>query len=167
MPVKTDPKLHPTGISIPETDRESLVELLNQTLANLFDLKSQVKQAHWNVKGPQFYQLHELFDAMAGELEPMIDDVAERAVTLGGLALGTVRMAAAATDLKDFAPDTLAGMALVGELAQRYATVANLVRDAIEQSDNWGDADTADLLTGVSRDLDKRLWFLESHLNQG
>ena len=164
MTTVTPTRLSSTGINIPQAKRESLVSLLNQTLANLFDLKSQVKQAHWNVKGPQFFQLHELFDMLAGELEPMIDDIAERAITLGGFAQGTARMAVSASMLQDSSISTGEGIQLVRELSHQYATVANQVREAIDSADGLGDADTADLFTEVSRNLDKRLWFLEAHL---
>lgn len=158
------PKLHKTSIDLDGETREQIVTLLNQQLADTFDLYSQTKQAHWNVKGPQFIQLHELFDKLAGELIGYVDDLAERATTLGGTALGTARMASAATRLKEYPKDTFDGLASVRALVERYAALAETTRTAIDQSDDLDDADTADLFTGISRGLDKSLWFLEAHV---
>ena len=99
---KTATATFPTHIDLPETDREPLIELLNKRLADTADLYSQVKQAHWNVKGPNFFQLHQLFDQLAGEVFPYIDLIAERATALGGVATGTVRMAAASSMLPEY-----------------------------------------------------------------
>jgi starvation-inducible DNA-binding protein len=153
---------HTTAIDLPAAARASLVTLLNQQLANVADLYSQTKQAHWNVRGAEFYQLHKLFDDLAEPLEEHIDIVAERAVTLGGLALGTVRSAAAASELDEF-PLQPGGMDYAKALAQRFAKAANAVREAMNVSDELGDLDTTDLLTDLSRDLDKSVYFLEAH----
>lgn len=144
--------------------REKMISLLNQQLADTFDLYSQTKQSHWNVKGPQFFQLHELYDKLAAELQGFVDEIAERATALGGLAQGTVRMSAAHSQLPDFELDITDSLATVEALADRYATVAGSMREAIESAEDQGDADTADLFTEVSRALDKALWFLEAHL---
>lgn len=157
-------RLYPTRIDIPADARSKIVVLLNQTLAATSDLKSQTKQAHWNVKGSDFYQLHELFDEIATELEEFVDMFAERITALGGYACGTVRMAAANSILPEYPVDILAGMEHVTALAQRFAPYAKHIREAIDKTDDLGDADTADLYTEVSRTIDKRLWFLEAHL---
>jgi starvation-inducible DNA-binding protein len=153
---------HRTAIDIPAAARAKLVVILNQQLANVSDLYSQTKQAHWNVRGPEFYQLHKLFDDLAEPLEEPIDMIAERAVTLGGVALGTVRTAAKASELAEF-PHQPGGMDYAKTLADRFATVANSIRQAIDDADKLGDADTADLFTQISRELDKSLFFLEAH----
>ncbi len=157
-------RMFTTQHDLPQATRERMVTLLNRQLAHLFDLYSQTKQAHWNVKGPHFYALHELFDKLAEMLEDYIDDIAERATALGGLAQGTARQAAAASRLEDLAPDVVEGMALVRALAHRYAQVAAGVRAAIREAEEAGDLGTADLFTEVVRGLDKALWFLEAHL---
>jgi starvation-inducible DNA-binding protein len=157
-------RFYPTRIDLALEVRTAVVEILNQTLAATLDLKTQTKQAHWNVKGMDFYQLHELFDEMAGELEEYVDMVAERVTALGGTALGTARMAAATSILPEYPLDAVAGVDHVTALAERFAVYAQHVREAIDQTDNLGDADTADLYTEVSRTVDKRLWFLEAHL---
>ncbi|MBP5975373.1 DNA starvation/stationary phase protection protein Dps [Brasilonema sp. CT11] len=157
-------RLYPTRIDIPAEARKQIVGILNQTLAASLDLKTQVKQAHWNVKGTDFYQLHEMFDEMAGELEEYIDMLAERITALGGYACGTVRMSAAASILPEYPTDILMGMEHVTALADRFAPYAKHVREAIHKTDDLGDLDTADLYTEVSRTIDKRLWFLEAHL---
>ena len=157
-------RLHPTRIDMPAATRSNIVELLNATLATTLDLKTQVKQAHWNVKGMDFNQLHLLFDEMATELEEYIDLVAERVTALGGLAVGTARAAAADSILPEFPFDILDGKDYVTALADRYAPYAQHLRVAIDKAAELGDADTADLYTEISRAIDKRLWFLEAHL---
>jgi starvation-inducible DNA-binding protein len=152
-----------TRIDIPIDKRTPLIALLNQQLADTFDLQSQVKQAHWNVKGPTFIALHEFFDKLAEELEGSIDDLAERATALGGVAHGTARNAASASRLPEY-PAVVSGKDHVTALSDRYAALAKTTRAAIEAANVLGDADTADLFTQISRELDKSLWFLEAHL---
>jgi starvation-inducible DNA-binding protein len=158
------PKLFETRIDLPANGREGLIALLNQQLADAFDLYGQAKQAHWNVKGPQFHQLHVLFDDFAEQLEGYIDLIAERATALGGTAQGTVRMAAGASRLDEYPLDAGGSMQHVEALAVRFAALATTTRAAIDAAEELGDADTADLFTEVSRGLDKSLWFLEAHL---
>ena len=157
-------KLYPTRIDIAEEVRIKVIDILNQSLAATLDLKTQTKQAHWNVKGTDFFQLHELFDEMAGELEEYVDMVAERVTALGGTALGTARMAASESILPEYPLDAVGGMEHVTALADRYSAYGKHLREAIDLTDDLGDADTADLYTEVSRTIDKRLWFLEAHL---
>lgn len=156
--------LYPTRIDIPTDTRSAVIELLNQTLAYTLDLKTQVKQAHWNVKGMDFYQLHELFDEIAGDLEEYTDMFAERVTALGGAAMGTARIAAAVSGLPEYPFDILNGKDHVTALADRFAPYAKLLRDGIAKSADLSDADTSDLYTEVSRTIDKYLWFLEAHL---
>ena len=144
-----------------------MVALLNQTLAATSDLQSQTKQAHWNVKGPHFYPLHLLFDEIAGELTEFVDEVAERVTALGGYATGTVRMAAEASPLPEYPTSAVDGMDHVKALVDRFAGYGAHVRQGIDKTDELGDKDTADLYTEISRLVDKRLWFLEAHLQGG
>jgi starvation-inducible DNA-binding protein len=153
-----------TRIDLPAEVRDDMIVLLNQQLADTFDLFSQTKQAHWNVKGPQFQALHELFDDLAAKLADHVDLIAERATALGGVALGTARMASAATRLADFPARAIDGALCVEELARRYAELAASTRHGIEIAARDGDLSTSDLLTEVSRALDKALWFLEAHI---
>ena len=138
-------------------------QLLNARLSDLVDLKTQVKQAHWNVKGPHFIGLHLLFDDIAAAVDGYVDEVAERAVQLGGVALGTARVAAAHSTLPEYPLDIKNGIDHVEALSTALAHAGKLVRAGIDASAEIGDADTADLLTGVSRGLDKWLWFVEAH----
>lgn len=155
--------MNPTKNSLSLKARAKVVTLLNQSLADLSDLQSQTKQAHWNVRGPHFYSLHKLFDDLAAAVGDPIDDIAERVTALGGTALGTVRQAASTSSLPEF-PDKLKDdLAYVAALRDRFAKAANDTREAIDKADDLGDADTADLFTGVSRMLDKSLWMLEAH----
>ena len=154
-----------TRNDLPAENREKLVELLNARLADTLDLYTQVKQAHWNVKGPDFIQLHELYDTVAETVLPFVDEIAERATALGGLATGTVRMAAEATSLDEYPLDGTEGRETVRLVADRLAAYGAAVREAIETADSdLGDMDTADLFTDVSRAIDKHLWFVETHL---
>lgn len=153
-----------THIDIPADKRSVIVELLNQSLANTFDLMSQTKQAHWNVKGKDFYQLHLLFDEIAGELVGFVDDLAERITSLGGYALGTARMAAEESTLPEYPTKAAEGREHLEALVERFGLFAAHLREVIDKSDDLGDKDTADLYTGISRTIDKRLWFLEAHL---
>jgi starvation-inducible DNA-binding protein len=154
----------PTRNDIDAGNRAKLVSLLNQHLADTFDLMSQTKFAHWNVKGPNFYHLHLLFDTLAEKVSEHVDDIAERVTALGGVATGTARQSAATSRVPEFPAGVFKDMAVVAALADRYAAVSNAMRDAIDDADELGDKDTADLFTEVSRDLDKSLYFLESHL---
>ncbi|MEE3718033.1 DNA starvation/stationary phase protection protein Dps [Tumidithrix elongata RA019] len=156
--------LYATRIDLAETIRIQTIAILNQTLASTIDLQTQVKQAHWNVKGHNFYQLHLLFDAMATELEEFVDMVAERITALGGYALGTARIAAKQSELEEYVFDAVEGMDHIAALADRFAIFAKSIRQNIHQTADLGDADTTDLYTEVSRAIDKRLWFLEAHL---
>jgi starvation-inducible DNA-binding protein len=141
-----------------------MVEMLNQHLADSLDLYSQTKQAHWNVKGSDFYQLHLLFDEHAGHVVGWIDMIAERAVMLGGFATGTVRMAAAASRLSEFPTDITSGNDHISALVDRWADYGASSRAAIDVAGKAGDQDTADLFTEISRQVDMDLWFLEAHL---
>lgn len=160
-------RLIETRNDLPKETRQAMAELLNQQLADTFDLFSQTKQAHWNVKGPQFYQLHELYDELAAELLGYVDLIAERATALGGVATGTVRMAASSARMDDYPAAPVGSMESVRLLADRFAAVAESTREAIDQAEQAEDMDTADLFTEVSRGLDKSLWFLEAHLQDG
>lgn len=156
--------LHTTKIDIAKDKREKAVEILNQRLSDAADLRSQSKQAHWNVKGMNFIALHELFDRVATDLEPHIDDIAERITTLGGTALGTVRVAAQNSTLAEYPLEIADGAAHVDALSTALADFGKKVRADIDATDELGDANTADLLTGISRSVDKLLWFVEAHL---
>ena len=157
-------RFRPTRIDLSVDVRTSVADLLNETLAATLDLKTQIKQAHWNVKGMDFYQLHELFDELATEVEEFIDLVAERVTALAGTAMGTARLAAQRSILPEYPYDIVDGSEHVAALAERFAMYAQHLREAIDKTNDLGDADTADLYTEVSRTIDKRLWFLEAHL---
>lgn len=156
-------ELHETKIDIAKGKREKLVEILNQSLADAMDLKSQAKQAHWNVKGGNFIALHELFDQVATAVETHVDDLAERVTTLGGTAMGTVRIAGERSSLSQYPLEITDGTAHVDALSTALADFGKKVRKNIDATEELGDADTADLYTGISRSIDKLLWFVEAH----
>src|SRR5918999_27422 len=152
-----------TKNDLPEHVRVETITLLNQQLADALDLHLQAKQAHWNVKGPSFIALHELFDEVEEALEEHADDIAERAVALGGTAFGTVRTAATRSRLPEYPLHIHSGAEHVAALSTALATFAKSTRAAIDAAATLGDADTADLFTGVSRSVDKLLWKVEAH----
>ncbi len=156
--------MYPTKNDLPETARTKLVELCNARLADAIDLQTQCKQAHWNVKGPSFIALHELFDKVTEDVEDYVDLIAERAVQLGGVAEGTARSIVKRSSLSEYSAKGSGGRDHVEALSSALAAFGKLARHAINQSTELGDADTADLFTEVSRGTDKWLWFVEAHL---
>jgi len=156
--------LYNTQNDLAENVRGKAAALLNQHLADILDLQSQTKQAHWNVKGPSFIALHELFDEVASELEEFADEIAERAVELGGAAFGTARVAAAKSRLPEYPLDIVSGRDHVVALSAVLAKFGKSARAAIDTAGNFGDMDTADLFTEVSRGVDKLLWKVEAHV---
>ena len=153
-----------TKNDLSEATRAKVVELLNARLADCADLQTQTKQAHWNVKGPNFIALHELFDKINEDVEDYVDDIAERAVQLGGVAEGTVRTAARRTSLSEYPPNTVDGRSHVEALSSALAAFGTAVRNGIAQANDLGGLATADLFTELSRGIDKWLWFVEAHL---
>jgi starvation-inducible DNA-binding protein len=153
-----------TKNDLSEAIRVKAVELLNARLADAIDLQTQTKQAHWNVKGPTFIALHELFDKVNEDVEDYVDDIAERVVQLGGVAEGTARMVAKRSSLSEYPAKTVTGRSHVEALSSALAAFGAAARKAIGEADKLGDLDTADLFTEVSRGIDKWLWFVEAHL---
>lgn len=156
--------LRPIPHPFPEERRVELVELLNDRLAATADLHAQLKQAHWNVTGIHFQQLHELFDAVAAAVFPYVDELAERVTALGGVAKGTVRMAAAASSLSEYPIDAVGGEAHLSTVRDRLATYATDNLRAIDVADELDDDATEDLFTEIQREIDKLQYFVASHL---
>ncbi len=155
--------MYVTKNDLPESTRGKLVELLNQRLADAIDLQTQTKQAHWNVRGPNFIALHELFDKINEDVEEYVDLIAERAVQLGGSAQGTARSVAKRSTLPEYTPASDRGPDHVQAYASALAAFGKLARQAIDAVTELRDADTADLFTEVSRGVDKWLWMVEAH----
>ena len=153
-----------TKNDLSEAIRMKAIALLNARLADCKDLQTQIKQAHWNVKGPSFIALHELFDKINDEVEEYVDEIAERAVQLGGIAEGTARLVAKRSTLNEYPANVTDGRGHVEALSSALAQFGKLARAAIGESNDQGDLDTADLFTEVSRGIDKWLWFVEAHL---
>jgi len=156
--------MHQTKNDIPEAQRAALCEVLNARLADALDLYAQTKEAHWNVKGQNFIFLHELFDQIATRVLTQIDDMAERITSLGGYAEGTVQVVAKRSTLKSYPLHIAAGIDHVKYLSSAFAVYASNVRKAVALAEAQKDANTTDLFTGISRQADKDLWFLEAHL---
>ena len=157
------PRLFSTKNDLPAQTRAQLVTLLNGRLADCIDLQTQCKQAHWNVKGPSFIALHKLFDDINSDVGEYVDLLAERVVQLGGVAEGTARCAAERSTLSEYPMNIADGEDHVEALSSALAAFGRVCRKAIEQADASEDADTADILTEISRGVDKWLWFVEAH----
>ncbi len=155
--------MHPTKNDLPQKVRSKVGSVLADRLADATDLMLQTKQAHWNVKGPSFIALHELFDKINDAAEEWVDLIAERIVQLGGQAEGTLQAAAARTSMTPYPISIVSGKDHVEALSSALASFGKKVRGAIDKTDKLGDKDTADLFTEVSRDVDKYLWFVEAH----
>ena len=152
-----------THIDIPAERRTKLVELLNRRLADAIDLRLQTKQAHWNVRGENFAGLHKLFDDLADEISDYVDEIAERALQLGGLAHGTIETVQKRSTLTPYPEHVTASQEHVRLMTTAFATFAANIRKAIDQADELGDKITADLFTEVGRGIDKGLWMIEAH----
>jgi starvation-inducible DNA-binding protein len=159
-------KSYETKNNLKSNAKSVAIALLNARLADSIDLALLTKQAHWNLKGPQFIAIHEMIDGFRTEVDSHVDTMAERIVQLGGTALGTTQAVAKASALKPYPTDIYKISDHLAALIDRYATVANAVRAAIDEADEAGDADTADIFTAYSRALDKALWFLEAHVQE-
>jgi len=157
------PPMYQTENDIPLRRRAEMNTLMNLRLASAVDLQMQMKQAHWNVKGPNFIGLHELFDKVAEAVESYVDLIAERIVQLGGIAEGTVRVAAMRSRLSEYPLVTVDGSAHVEAVARALSTFGQEARGTINEANALDDADSADLFTEVSRGIDKWLWFVEAH----
>ncbi len=163
MTTTASTQLYPTKNSLPEATRLEVAGLLNQRLADCIDLQAQCKQAHWNVKGPTFIALHKLFDEINEDVEEYVDLIAERIVQLGGIAEGTVGVVAERSTLIDYPMTLSTGAEHVAALSDALAAFGRAARMGIEEMNDLEDADSADILTEISRGVDKWLWFVEAH----
>ncbi len=157
-------KLRPTQNDLPSNSKTAIIEMLNARVADSIDLALATKQAHWNLKGLQFIGVHELLDKLRGAVDGYVDSMAERAVQLGGVALGTTQIVEAESSLPPYPTDIQTVKDHLAALVERYGQVANAVRANIDDADEAGDAGSSDLFTEVSRGLDEWLWILEAHL---
>jgi starvation-inducible DNA-binding protein len=157
-------RLYPTRNDLPEATRLEVIALLNQRLAECIDLQTQCKQAHWNVKGPTFIALHRLFDEIHGAVGDYVDLLAERVVQLGGIAEGTLSVVTERSTLVDYPLTITTGNEHAVALADALATFGRAARIGIEEMNDLQDADSADILTEISRGVDQWLWFVEAHL---
>ena len=162
-PPADDTKLFSTKNDLPEDKRVEVIALLNQRLAEAIDLQSQCKQAHWNVKGPSFIGLHKLFDDVNEDVETYVDLIAERVVQLGGIAEGTIGAAEQRSKLPDYPIGIATGAEHVAALSDALSAFGRAARITIAEMDELEDAGSADMLTGISRGVDKWLWFVEAH----
>src|SRR5437660_2216603 len=151
--------MYPTKNDLPEGTRRQVIELCNARLADAIDLQTQAKQAHWNVKGPQFIALHKLFDEIDEAVEEYVDLLAERVVQLGGIAEGTARIAAERSELPEYPPTISTGEEHVWAVSNALASFGTRMRRAIDETDDLDDRDSADICTEISRGVDKWLGF--------
>ncbi len=160
------PRLHATRNAIDSNARNVAISLLNARLSDGLDQALITKQAHWNLKGPQFIGIHEMLDGFRTEQDDWNDKMAERVTALGGTAYGTSQTIAKSSQLEPYPIDIYRVSDHLAALIDRYAVFGNAIRTSIDEADEAGDADTADLFTEVSRGLDKQLWFLEAHVQE-
>ncbi len=158
--------MHKTKNDLSAETRKKIIKLLNARLADAIDLSTQTKQAHWNVKGPNFIGLHKLFDEVHEVIDGTVDEIAERAVQLGGTVHGTAHTVAKDSSLKPYPLDIYSGKDHVEALSSALAAFGKNIRKAIDEADKLGDNDTADLFTSVSRKADQYLWFVEAHVQE-
>lgn len=162
MNATTVQKMHSTRVDLPERTRIDMIELLNRRLAECLDLGLQARHAHWNVSGPYFIALHELFGRLYADVDRHADLLAERAVQLGGLAEGTANAVVNRSDLEPY-PVSVEGSEHVRLVAARLASWSSLLRASISPAAESGDPVTADILTEISRGIDKWLWLVEAN----
>jgi starvation-inducible DNA-binding protein len=160
----TGDRVYSTRNTLPAAVRAQVSVLLNQRLADAIDLSGQAKQAHWNVKGPHFIALHILFDGVYGAIVEHVDLLAERVVQLGGVAAGTVRMAAEHSTLAEYPRDVVGGTEHVNALASALAEFGAHMRVTNAAVAGLRDEDTVDICTEISRSVDKHLWMVEAHV---
>jgi starvation-inducible DNA-binding protein len=161
-PEKEEHRMYPSPSNLSVAARSDIASALNARLADGLDLHAQVKVAHWNVKGPLFPSLHPLFEQFATSLAAYNDAVAERAVTLGGVAAGTARVVAATSALPELPGSVVRGLDLVALLADRIDAYLAGLRDTRDLADRLGDGDTVDLLTQIVTEFEKNAWFLRA-----
>lgn len=157
---------HKTLNPVPKKAKHTMIDLINARLADAIDIALITKQAHWNLKGPTFIAVHELLDEFREGVDEHVDTIAERAVQLGGTALGTLQSVEKTTQLEPYPKGIYEVHDHLKALIERYGAAAKSAREAILQSDELDDPDTADIFTAYSRFLDKSLWFLEAHLQE-
>src|SRR5437588_7923991 len=148
--------------ALPEEQQAKLIELLNRRLADTIDLQLQSRQAYWNVKGPHFMALRELFDKVTEGVEEYANLIAEHIVQLGGMAAGTAHAVARRSSLDEYVLATADGKGHIDALATKLTAFGKHVRYASEQANELKDTDTADLFTDIARSIDKWLWFVEA-----
>jgi starvation-inducible DNA-binding protein len=156
--------MYETSNDLSPTTRGSLIEILNEHLADAIDLHLQAKQAHWNIKGPNFVGLHALFDQVAAQALEYSDEIAERTVALGGIARGTLQAVSRQTQLREYPLEPGDWRSHVQAMRDALATFGRGARKAIDDATALNDADTADLFTEISRGVDKSLWMVEAHV---
>ena len=157
---------HKTRNDLESNAKTVAIEILNARLADMIDLALITKQAHWNLKGPRFIMIHEMLDGFRDQIDEHVDTVAERVAQLGGTALGTTQVVAEKSTVPAYPTNIYKIEDHLAALIERYGAVANATRKAIDDTDEAGDADTADIFAAASRDLDKALWFLEAHTQE-
>lgn len=158
--------MHTTKNSLPEKDRIEIVAILNKSLASTNDLYAQLKQAHWNIKGPEFIAMHKLLDELAQEIENQVDIIAERITSLGGTALGTIQATGENSALRLYPTDIFMIKDHVEHLTHNIAILEELSRSHIKLAEELGDFGTSDLYITLVRLLDKSLWFLEAYIQK-
>ncbi len=154
-----------TNIGIPDSNRASIVKILNTLLADEFVLYTKSRNYHWNVVGPQFNDLHKFFEAQYEELDEIVDEVAERARSLGGKAWGTLAEFSQHSRLKEQPGEYPPALTMVANLhADHEAIIRTLRGELATVQDTYADAGTTDFLTGLMERHEKMAWMLCAYL---
>ena len=153
--------------ALPDEQQAKLIEILNRRLADAIELRLQSRQAYWNVKGPNFMALRELFDKVAKGVEEYASLIAERIVQLGGKAEGTARAVAGRSSLDGYMLATADGNSHIEVLSTTLTDFGRHTRYASVQATELKDADTSDIFTEIARGIDKWVWFVETSQQAG
>ena len=160
-------RMYKNRVALPDDVKKKVVDVKKKKMAAAFDMYSQAKFAHWNVKGLNFYQLHLVFDATAKVIFKQIDPIAERITQLGGVANGTVRMAAANSPIEPYQVESITGPQHLTALANALGKYCSELRDASDKIDDLGDEPTSDFFKQLVVEAEEEMYFIESHLEAG
>ncbi len=157
------PTLTP-NLGIATEARGTIADMLNVLLADEYVLYTKTRNYHWNVVGPQFNDLHRFFETQYEELNGIVDEVAERARTLGGRAWGTLTEFARHARLKERAGESPTARDMIAALLGDHEAVARQLRADLETAAKHGDMGTSDFLTGLMEKHEKMAWMLRAFL---
>jgi len=150
------------NIGIAEKDRKAVAKVLNDLLADEIALYIKTRNFHWNIVGPEFNDLHKFYEGQYEALDEILDDVAERARSIGSPALGSLKELAARTRLKEAAGAEIGAKESLKQLLADHETIIRQLREDHETAAKHNDAGTDDFLVGLIEEHEKMAWMLRS-----